>query len=169
MLKATAMNENQPSFFKAFDKRAKPLTIINVRGIITPEQESAVEIGKKAREVLTADDWERHFDAFYTLSSDAFIYYLPSMLALTYGDTRRENLITSSIIGVLDRSPEVKNWDNFIIDRFFGLTDAEYVALEQWLLSLSIGNSSDEDALIRSFETISLLRLESRKTRDLFH
>lgn len=160
------MNENFSALFEVFARHAKPDSVINECGMITPELQDAIEIGRKAREELTADDWERKWDAFYALSSGAFLHYLPSMLACTFGDTSGRWLVTSSLLNVLDRSPVAEYWDQFLLDRFFGLTDGEYSAITEWILSLSDSNGADEDSIVRAYETIELLRGESKKARD---
>ena len=77
-------------------------------------------------------------------------------------------LVADSLLGLLDRSPEVYNWDAFITTRLLGLEPIEHSVIKEWVLSLSGStNMLDEDCLARAYETVELLSRETARLRAL--
>jgi hypothetical protein len=76
--------------------------------------------------------------------------------------------VEEALLGILDRSPEVYNWDEFITTRLLGLASEEYEVLKSWILSQSgLPHVQDEDRLTRAYETAELLARETAKVRGL--
>src|SRR5215471_6685139 len=97
---------------EAFGHRRIPKKVVDIdRKPVTPEQEDAIWFLDKSWQTLTRADWEAHADAFFTFSPEAFIYYLPSILALSTENRKQPMLAAISLLRVLDRGPEVHHWD----------------------------------------------------------
>jgi hypothetical protein len=127
----------------------------------------AVWMGERAREALTTEDWDEHPDAIYTLTRDAFLHYLPSVLVLTHGKGTREHLVTQALIATLDRSPDPDMWDDFLVSRFGGLTEPEYAEIAEWVGALSPSEiASDGSACERALATLSLLKAHANPFPD---
>lgn len=71
--------------------------------------------------------------AFSWFSSDAFCYYLPSVMSISIAENACDLLVIDFIIGGLDRSPVPANWDDFFLNRWTLFTQDEYGAIEEWL------------------------------------
>jgi hypothetical protein len=93
---------------------------------------------------------------------------LPSILLVTARNPGNWLGAADALLGVLNRSPDIYHWDNFIEKRLFALEAEEYEAIKAWVLSLS-GTEifGDEDALARSYETVDLLQRETERVRRL--
>lgn len=112
------------------------------------------------------EDWDSHPDAFYAFVPEAFIYYLPSILASTVKQPESWLQSADALLGILDRSAEVDHWDAFITTRLLGLKAPEYEVIKAWLLSISSRTDLvDEDSLMRAYETVDLLQRETAKLR----
>lgn len=151
---------------QAFGDRPKPSKLVEERVPVTPEQRDALWFGGRDWRDVTWSDWESHRDAVYAFMPEAFAYYLPSILALSYGHPDQWFAPADGLLQVLNRSPVVEYWDAFITTRLVGLRAAEYEVLKEWLLSLSGHKDSDtEDALSRAFDTVNLLQKETERVR----
>lgn len=83
------------------------------------------------------------------------------MLSSQVREQRADLLITSALLNMLDRSPNMDTWDDFFVERWPLLTTEECRAVQQWILWLanqSIG--FDDDTLMRSYETLEILATE---------
>lgn len=116
-------------------------------------------IGKQWADI-TCDELEEHFEAIYWMQPAAFLYLLPGILLASINENRPDIIVVDSIIGMLDRSPDRKLWDDFFGDRWPLLTRNECEAVQCWTLWLSsIENSSlSQDSLSRAFDTLELLK-----------
>lgn len=152
----------------AFSMRKCPSLVVEPRSPVTPEQRDAIWFaGRHWREVAW-QDWQSHPDAFYSFVPEAFVFYLPSVLIGAMAAPNGELLAADALIGMLDRSPEPYHWDAFMTARLVGLEPAEYEVLKAWLLSRSEEvETSNEDSLIRAYETIDLLAQETERVRVL--
>ncbi|MDR2880420.1 MAG: hypothetical protein LBV29_00760 [Azoarcus sp.] len=148
----------------AFAHRQSPVCVVEFAGEPTPEQNDALWFTRKDWHHLNRQDWERHPDAIYAFTPEAFLYYVPSILTVTLESNGQWLQVADSLIGFLNRTPTVEYWDSFFCERFVGLSNPEYEALQAWLLSLS-GNGVAwcEDALSRAYETVDLLKRETER------
>lgn len=153
---------------QAFAHRGKPNNVVERRDPVTPEQEDALNFQGRDWREISWQEWERNRDAFFAFTPDAFAYYLPSILSITSQEKAKWLTAADSFLRVLDRSPNIHHWDNFIVTRLIGLEISEFEAIKAWLLSLSGREPDfDEDLLTRAYETIDLLKLETEKVRNL--
>ncbi|MBC5768724.1 hypothetical protein [Ramlibacter albus] len=150
---------------KAFAHRAMPANVVEPRTAVTPEQRDALWfIGRDWRAVVW-QDWERHPDAFYTFVPKAFAFYLPSVLIGAL-DAPNGLLAAEALVGVLDRSPAISNWDLFLRTRLLGLMAGEYDALKAWLLARSALPAAEDDASLgRAYRTVEMLEHETARLR----
>lgn len=146
----------------AFRVRTPPQSTVESGSISTPEQLDAIWfVGRNWRDISRAD-WESHGDAFYAFSPKAFVYFLPSILMVSVERPGEYFGVAESLIGILDRSPVVENWDEFLVSRLCGLNSSEYAAISEWLLRLSQHDFPyDSDGIARAFDTVQLLDKES--------
>jgi hypothetical protein len=151
---------------QAFGHRAKPKVVLTPNYPVASDAEDALWFSGRDWREITWEDWERHRDALYAFTPEAFGYYLPSILSLSSQRPDKWFWPADALLQVLDRSPIVEYWDAFLTTRLLGLQSAEYEALKGWLLSLSgQKDSGSEDALGRAFETVDLLQRETDRVR----
>jgi hypothetical protein len=129
------------------------------------------------REPIYRDDGDRaaHLDiiarAMDRFDAQVLAYclmgYLPSILLSTL-DAPGQLQVEEALLGILDRSPEVYNWDEFTTTRLLGLASEEHEVLKSWILSKSgLPHVQNEDRLTRAYETAELLARETAKVRGL--
>jgi hypothetical protein len=161
------MNLNQ-KIKCAFEHRLKPNAIINYQDAPDSDESDALWFSGRDWSEITCADWENHSGALYAFTSEAFAYYLPSILSLSSSQPKKWLWPTDTLLRILDRSPVIEYWDSFITTRLIGLEAAEYEVLKDWLLSLSGHINGDaEDALCRGLETVELLQKETQRVRVL--
>jgi hypothetical protein len=164
----------QEKIEKAFEDRRMPDEVVEMEGLlqIDSDVEDALWFkGRNWREV-TSRDWQQYNCGLNFMSPDAYLYYLQSLLILTIKNPNDyPDLAISSFINQLDRSPGTENWDGALTDRFLGLSNAEYEAIEEWLLYASenlhdlfwgIAASGPGDGFGRAFDTIAALQRETQ-------
>lgn len=145
----------------AFSARVSPATVIPPSHPTTHEYIEALHFQGRDWREITCDEWASYSDAIYAFSPSAFCYFLPGMLSSQVREQRADLLITSALLNMLDRSPNMDTWDDFFVERWPLLTTEECRAVQQWILWLanqSIG--FDDDTLMRSYETLEILATE---------
>jgi hypothetical protein len=157
---------------QAFAKRQLPAEAVDPEVLvhIDSDVEDALWFTGRDWHDVTREDWEQRNSAIYFMSSDAFTYYLPSVLVLSVQHADQWLWPADSIIQCLDRSPSIESWDDFIVKRFLGLRPEEYEVLKKWILQLSefatyrrYGTSGPGDSYGRAFDTIDLLQKETAR------
>ncbi|MEZ5826815.1 MAG: hypothetical protein R3C97_19490 [Geminicoccaceae bacterium] len=139
-----------------------PERLIVGTGSVTAEERDALWFGNKAWDEITWDDWERHPDAIYTFTPEAFVYDLPSVLCLSAENPDRWFWPADSLVKLLDRSPVPEFWDEFLLTRMLGLNTDQYEILKKWLLLLAEHGEQDfGDSIGRAFDTVVLLQSKS--------
>lgn len=153
----------------AFSSRAMPSEVVKFSKDITSETNDANWFKNKDWHDITWDDWEAHRYAFFSFTPQAFLYYLPSILRLSSERPDSLFLPAEALLQVLDRSPVVEYWDEFILNRLYGLDFKEYEAIAKWIEVLSDSCVvASEDTLGRAFDTIALLQKSSMSNREKF-
>jgi hypothetical protein len=141
--------------------------VVEPRVPVTPEQQDALWFAGRDWRDVHWQDWQKRPDAFYAFLPNAFGYYLPSILLSTL-DAPGQLQVEEALLGILDRSPEVYNWDEFTTTRLLGLASEEHEVLKSWILSKSgLPHVQNEDRLTRAYETAELLARETAKVRGL--
>lgn len=149
---------------RAFAHRAKPSSTVHTDAAATCDVADAKWFVDRNYSSITWNDWIDHSSAFYTFHPLAFAYYLPSILLLSAARPNEWFAPADSLLQILDRSPVVANWDNFLRTRLIGLTSDEYAAIKSWLLYLSSGSMYQEQ-IDRAFDTMDLLEMETLRLR----
>ena len=121
--------------------------------------------------VFSGMDWrelscaalQRHADAVFGFSPEAFCYYLPGIFSAGIRENRPDLLVNGSLIMTLDRGNAPESWDDFFRARWPTLTSAECEATQKWILWLEEFEPPPiEDAsLSRAFDTMDLLAHQS--------
>jgi hypothetical protein len=123
---------------------------------------------------LTLRDWLEHPCAILFFSSDAFAYYLPSVLLLSIENPTEYLDVANSLISQLDRSPDTQGWTENFVNRFLALNVAELEVLKEWLLQIceyvpykrwGIAASGPGDTFGRAYDTVDLLQKEVERRR----
>lgn len=150
----------------AFSTRKMPIEVVEIGGDITTEKKDAMWFKNRDWREIEWDEWEKYRDAFFSFTPEAFAYYLPSILTLSLKNPDRLFLPAQALLQVLDRSPVVEYWDEFIVTRLFEFNFEEYNIIAEWIeiLSDSCLIASD-DTLGRAFDTIAIL--QNRKNFQL--
>ena len=171
----TSMNSFQNHVEAAFGWRPIPKDVVDSAEI--PRSDSDIEeavwfAGRNWRQVAFSD-WQEHPVAVSFFSSDAFGYYLQSILILS-AETATESLEPANrILGKLDRSPDVTGWDQGFTGHFFTLTSEELTVMKEWLLCISSYSAYKRrgpvrqgpgDRLGRCFDTLDLLQRRLRES-----
>ena len=81
---------------------------------------------------VTARDWIDHSDAFFGLSPDGFIYFLPSLLIASLDEAETSLIAADALVSVLDTSADPNLWDAWFVARFSRLNAAELKAIRGW-------------------------------------
>lgn len=157
----------------AFAHRQVPTKVVEMEGRfqIDSDVEDALWFAGRDWRSITRDDWERHHCAVIFLSDEAFAYYLPSLLTLTVRNPEHiPGLAVDSLIDLLDRTPDISQWDLAFTSRFLRFSREEYTVLKEWLVFASeipslqgygIAGSGPGDRFGRAFENVDLLLEES--------
>jgi hypothetical protein len=109
---------------------------------------------------ITGLQLEKHFDAIFWFTPEAFCYYLPGIFSAGIKEDRPWLIVNHSLVNMLDRSPDPTSWDEFFSIRWSKLTKSECEATQAWILWLSSCEESSysEIALTRAFDTLELLK-----------
>lgn len=149
---------------QAFKHRPKPVNVIDISRPLTTEYEDALWFTDREWKEITWENWELYRDAIYAFTSEAFAYYLPSILLLSAEKPTEWFWPADALLQMLDRSPTVAYWDDFLISRLMGLRIAEYEVISEWLMYLSEHKGfATPETLARAFDTITLLQKETEK------
>lgn len=149
---------------KAFGYRLQPDEVVEPHGRATCDQRDALSLGERAWQELSWEDWTEHSGAFYAFLPDAFRYYLPSILTLSIERPEQWFSPADALVQILDRSPTVEYWNDFLTDRLLGLRACEYDVLSEWLLSVAQNDVvASPEAMGRAFDTVALLQQESHR------
>jgi hypothetical protein len=112
---------------------------------------------------VTGSQLEKHFEAIFWFSPEAFCYYLPGILTAGIKENKPGLIVNQSLINMLDRSPDPASWDEFFVARWPQLTAGECEAIQHWILWLSsIEERSADSSLARGFDTLELLKRRAR-------
>lgn len=144
-----------------FGKRALP-EITHVKEIIVRSDEEETEWfqGRDWR-TLTWEQWSEHDSAISYFGPEAFVYYLPSILVLSFQRPDQWFRPADSLIFLLSRNSRPDLWSDQFKDRFLRLTRDELGCLKQWL-SFWIGketydSSVDAGEVSRASEAVDFL------------
>lgn len=145
----------QPDIASAFGPRELPSTVTEVTSNSTLRDDALNFRGVPWIKV-TAEDWANHSDAFYGLSPQAFLYYLPSILA---GANKRSN-VADMLVAVLDTSADPAVWPTWFAERFPLLTGAELQVLKSWAMDCVADVARfDATEAARVQDTLAMLEL----------
>ncbi|WP_183442760.1 hypothetical protein [Pseudoduganella violacea] len=149
---------------RAFGGWVRPNEMIDVPAPLSGDHEDALSFARRDWRDITREDWEKHSGAITAFSPAAFRYFLGSVMCLSAQRPDQWFWPADTVLGMLDRSPLPEYWSEFFSERFMGFSEAEYEALSEWILLLSNYQSEAwNDACDRAFDTIQLLKEESRR------
>jgi hypothetical protein len=154
---------------RVFAHRAMPDAVIDTAECVQMDSdvEEALWFTGRDWHGLTWRDWQEHSCAIYFFDSEAFAYYLPSVLLLSAQHLSEELMAADSLISLLDCSPDPDGWPAGVASRFLELNPAELDVLKEWFLQIceytpykrvGFAGSGPGDRLGRAFDTLDLLR-----------
>jgi hypothetical protein len=161
---------------RAFAARRKPAQVRpadEVRQLDFDVEDVLWFSGRDWREI-TWRDWQRHSSAIFFFDSDAFAYYLPSILLVSAQSPSESLTAADSLINELDRSPNADGWGGGFAGRFLELRSEELGVLKEWLLQVceyvpykrwGVAASGPGDAFGRAYDTVDLLQKEVEQRR----
>ena len=141
----------------AFADRVRPGLVISKPFPETPEEKDAFAFQGVDWKAVTWEHWDKYPDAAYAFSPEAFKYYLPSILSTSIAHPEMWMQAADAILGVLDRSPDSANWDEFLLTRLFGLREAEYEVISQWVAAMKLTTSYAEIDFDRAYASVEIL------------
>lgn len=152
-----------------FAHRNIPKLIVDRVGLIQVDSdvEDAIWFTGRDWHTITWEEWQKRNAGFTFFSSEAFAYYLPSVLLLSLENQKHTLLVAQSLIWELDKSPSAEDWDPHFYDRFSVLQVDECEALKKWLLAVceyesykggGIAAFGAGETFGRAFDTLDLLQ-----------
>jgi hypothetical protein len=151
---------------QAFDARRPPTLMTDSKQLSDVEHDEVMSFeGLDWREVRF-DLVERAADAVFWFAPEAFCYYLPGILAAGIKEKRTDSNAYDALIGMLERSPDPDNWDDFFRPRWTLLTVEEIDAVSAWVrwLALIEPDVAGGDVATGVQDTLTLLRLVREET-----
>lgn len=146
----------------AFKSRLQPEKTTDVDIASTLRYDALHFQGKNWRDI-TVEDWNLYSDAYFGLNPEAFLFFLPSLLSLALPELANGPYIVDALIGDLDTSGVVENWNDFFLQRFASLTGTELDVLSLWIgYHRQRSNPGREDELKRAARTVLMLRQNYR-------
>lgn len=161
---------------RVFAHRMMPGAVVDMtnRYQIDSDVEEALWFAGRDWRSITWDDWREHSSAIYFFDSEAFGYYLPSLLLLSAQRPDEELMAADSLISQLDCSPDPEGWPEGLATRFLKLNWAELQVLKEWLLQVceyaayrtyGTAASGAGETFGRAFDTVDLLQKEVQRRR----
>jgi hypothetical protein len=142
----------------AFASRSIPTVMTTSVQLSGLEYEEVMAFSGKSWDVVTFDMVERYADAVFWFAPKAFCYYLPGFLAAGLQAGRRDSNAYDALIGMLDRSAEPDNWDEFFVERWPLLSADELDAVALWMQWFEESDVYFPNTFERVLETLSLLK-----------
>lgn len=161
---------------RAFAGREMPLNLVDAANLSHPDTDIKDALWFSGRDWhdLGWQDWHEHSSAIYFFLPDAFVYYLPSVMALSLQNRVEEMWAANAVISQLDCSPDPEAWTDGLASRFLLLSGAELDVLKEWLLQLceyapyggyGLSASGPGEKFGRAFDTLDLLQREVERRR----
>lgn len=156
---------------RAFAARPKPAQVRLGDEVfqLDSDVEEALWFSGRDWHEITWQDWQQHSSAIFFFDPEAFGYYLPSVLRLSAENPHENLMAADSLIGQLDRSPDVEGWTEGFASHFLELNPAELDVLKEWLLQVceyvpyerwGIAASGPGDTFGRAYDTVDLIQKE---------
>jgi hypothetical protein len=145
---------------EAFSHRRTPGLFLVSEQLAPHECADVISFWGKPWSSVTGLELEKHFEAIFWLTPEAFCYYLPGILSAGIHENKPWLIVNHSLVNMLDRSPDPTSWDDFFLARWPQLTSKECEATQAWILWLSSFEDGSywEGSLSRAFDTLELLR-----------
>ena len=115
---------------KAFPQDKMPENTVDAVDEFNNDCDDAYWFVGKARDTLTWSDWQLHIDSIWIFNKDAFLYYLPSIIFLSYQKTDDRMQLVESFFYALAESahkPEIAFYENRVLNS---------ISIEQWYVIL---------------------------------
>ena len=90
---------------------------------------------------ISIDDWNTHSDAIFEFNTEAFCYFLPSIMILSMSNMH-PNVTLNSLIGFFDADYDCDMWTDYMKNRTRALSYEELSALNQWVYYLKLNGYS---------------------------
>ncbi len=145
----------------AFAERMSPSELTASMQLSDSEQAEVMSFEGLRWQDVTFDQVQRCADAVFWFSPEAFVYFLPGILAAGLREARSDANAYDSLVGMLDRSPEPEHWDDFFVPRWSSLSAGEIDGVAAWLDWLQ-GVEPDEvftGTYRRARDTLALLQM----------
>ena len=145
----------------AFKGRARPPCVIDADDykILSCDQVEALLFNERDREIIRSDEWEAHSTSLFIFNSDAFLYFLPSILNCAINDHSKTNAI-DVVLDELDRGHGIQYAHEWFRDRFFVMTKNEINALTRVVEFLIQTDLFEDEKIVRVLLTLSQLKRE---------
>ena len=145
---------------EAFRHRPTPTLFLVSEQLAAHECDDVMSFWGKPWTRVTGSQLEKHFDAIFWFTPEAFCYYLPGIFTAGIKENKPWLIVNHSLVNMLDRSPDPGSWDDFFVARWSQLTARECEATQAWILWLSSceDDTYPQGSLARAFDTLELLR-----------
>jgi hypothetical protein len=149
---------------EAFSHRRMPLLFVVPEQLADHEYDDVMSFWGRPWSSVTALQLEKHFDAIFWFTPEAFCYYLPGIFSAGINENKPWLIVNHSLVNILDRSPDPALWDEFFLTRWSQLTGKECEVAQEWILWLASFDegSYSESSLSRAFDTLELLRQRAK-------
>jgi hypothetical protein len=144
---------------RAFAERKPPVQVVNDGHPPTEIYADAMAFHGKTWLDLTVQDLEKHSDAVYGFTPQAFCYYLPGIFLTGLRENRPDLLVNHALIVTLDRGNAPLSWDDFFSVRWPTLNVNECAASQEWILWLADANPpvASDTSLSRAYDTLAII------------
>lgn len=144
----------------AFNHRRMPTVFLVSEQLATHERMDVMSFWGQPWPSLTGAQLEKHFEAVFWFTPEAFCYYLPGIFSTGIKENKPSLIVNGSLLNMLDRSADPLSWDDFFSARWPCLTSSECEATQAWILWLASVQSNlySEASLDRALDTLELLR-----------
>lgn len=162
---------NVGSFVKliseAFSSRLKPKNFTNSLQLSESEISDLNVFSQYEWQNITSDILEKYFDVISYLNPEAYRYYIAGIMKLSVEENCADFIAVNTVIGALDRSPNITYWDDYFLERWSGFSVQEYEVIEEWVIYLASSHEKSflDGALERSLDTLDLLKRNHRKLK----
>jgi hypothetical protein len=144
---------------RAFAGRTPPAEMTDSKQLSDVEFDEVMSFDGMRWQAVTFDRIEANSDAVFWFAPAAFCYYLPGCLTAGLREGRWDANCYDALIGMLDRSPEPANWDDFFLPRWTLLTKPELRGVAAWIdwLESVAPDAFHDNSYARARETLALL------------
>jgi hypothetical protein len=147
--------------YNAFKFNVMPDSVVCDVNTEPSDMYDAISFKGVAWQDITLENWINHSSALFSFTSDAFKYYMPSLLIRSLECNFMRISAANTFLEMLDTSGIYDYFDEFLIDRFMGLKSIQYSVISDWA-KLFIRTTKEYDELTEERVAYTLLIFQEK-------